>query len=102
MSELFDNLYNLDPSFSKLNNKGKVAYLLYGSTSNPNTLNKVIINLVIKFLKSTGHFDKPLIFDEWKVFFGFHFIVNFFLFFFNGNYFEFEYYSLYLATFYLS
>ena len=46
-SELFDNLYNLDPSFSKLNNKEKVTYLLYGSTSNPNTLNHVIINLVI-------------------------------------------------------
>ena len=45
--ELFDNLYNLDPSFSKLNNKEKVTYLLYGSTSNPNTLNHVIINLVI-------------------------------------------------------
>ena len=29
MSELFDNLYNLDPSFSKLNNKEKVAYLLF-------------------------------------------------------------------------
>ena len=45
--ELFDNLYNLDPSFSKLNNKEKVTYLLYDSTSNPNTLNHVIINLVI-------------------------------------------------------
>ena len=63
-SELFDNAYNLGPSFSKLNNKEKVAYLLYGSTSNPNTLNKVAINLVIKFLKSTGRFDKPLIFDQ--------------------------------------
>ena len=28
-SELFNNLYNLDPSFSKLNNKKKVTYLLY-------------------------------------------------------------------------
>ena len=33
-SELFDNVYRLDPSFSKLNSKEKVAYLLYGSTSN--------------------------------------------------------------------
>ena len=63
-SELFDNLYNLDPSFPKLNNKEKVVYLLYGLTSNPNTLNKVVINLVIKFLKSTARFDKPLIFDQ--------------------------------------
>ena len=29
-SELFDYLYRLDPSFSKLNTKAKVAYLLYG------------------------------------------------------------------------
>ena len=63
-SELVDNLYNLDLSFSKMNNKEKVAYLLYGSTSNPNTLNKVVINFVIKLLKSTGRFEKPLIFDQ--------------------------------------
>ena len=30
-SELFDYLYRLDPSFSKLNTEEKVAYLLYGS-----------------------------------------------------------------------
>ena len=59
-SALFYNLYNLDLSFSKSNNKEKVAYLLYGSTSNLNFLNKVVINLVIKFLKSAGRFDKPL------------------------------------------
>ena len=63
-STLFDNLHNLDPSFSKLNNKEKVAYLLHISTSNPNTLNKILINLVIKFLRSTGRFDKSLIFDQ--------------------------------------
>ena len=63
-SELFDNLHNLDSSFSKLNNKEKVAYLLYGSTSNANTLNKVVVNLVIEFPKSTGCFDNPLIFDQ--------------------------------------
>ena len=62
--ENFDNLYNLDLSFSKLNQKEKATFLLYGSTSNPNTLNKVVINLVMKFLKSTGCFDKPLIFDK--------------------------------------
>ena len=63
-SELLNNLYNLGPPFSKLNNKEKVAYLLHGSTSNQNTCNKVVINLVIKFLKSTGRFDKPLILDQ--------------------------------------
>ena len=42
-SEFFKNLYNLDPSFLKLNNKEKVAYVLYGSTSNPNT--KLLLTL---------------------------------------------------------
>ena len=70
-SELFDNLYNINPSFSKLNNKEKVSYLLYVSTSNPNTLNKILINLVIKFLRSTVRLDKSLIFDQRKVFFSF-------------------------------
>ena len=101
--KLFNNLYNIDPSFSKFNNKKKVAYLLNGSTSNPNTWNKVVINLVIKFLKSAGCFDKPLIFDQWK-FFYFLFWFScyskvFFFFFFDGNYFELEYYYSYLVTF---
>ena len=59
-SELFDYLYRLDPSFSKLNTKEKVAYLLYGSRSNSSSLNKDVIKLVIKFLKSTGRFNEPL------------------------------------------
>ena len=76
-----DNLYNLDPSFSQLNDKEKVTYLLYGSASNPNTFNKVVINLVIKFLKSTGRFKKPLVFEQRKVFFSdFHFISKYFSF----------------------
>ena len=61
-SKLFDYLYRLDTSFSKLNTKEKVAYLLYGSRSNSSSLNKGVIKLVIKFLKSTGRFNKPLIF----------------------------------------
>ena len=59
-SSHFDNLSSLDLSFSKLNNKEKIAYLLHESTCNPNILNKVVINLVIKFLKLAGCFDKPL------------------------------------------
>ena len=55
-SELFDNLYNLDPSFSRLDNKEKVVWL-YDSISDPNTLNKVVINLANKFLKSPGRSD---------------------------------------------
>ena len=103
-SELFDNLYNINASFSKLNNKEKVSYLLYVSTSNPNTLNKILINLVIKFLRSTVRLDKSLIFDQRKVFFSFWFLFHskaFFFFFCDRNY-EFKYYYLYLASFYLS
>ena len=61
-SELFDHLYRLDPPFSKLNTKEKLACLLYGSRSNLSSLNKEVIKLVIKFLKSTGLFNEPLIF----------------------------------------
>ena len=61
-SELFDYLYRLDPSFSKLNTKEKVDYLLYGSRSNSSSLNREVIKLAIKFLKSTGRFNEPLTF----------------------------------------
>ena len=104
-SELFDNLYNLDPSFSKLINKEEIPYLLHGSTSDPNILNKVVINLVIKFFKSTGRFDKPLIYDQWKVFFLFWFSFYskvFSFLFFHRNYFEFEYYGYFLLIIILS
>ena len=63
-SELFDYLYRLDPSFSKLNTEEKVAYLLYGLRSNSSDLNKEVIKLVIKFLKSTGRSNEPLIFFD--------------------------------------
>ena len=67
-SELFDYLYRLDPSFSKLNTKEKVAYLLYGSRNNSSCLNKEFIKLVIKFFKSTGRFNEPLIFfNQWNI-----------------------------------
>ena len=60
--------HRLDPSFSKLNTKEKVAYLLYGSRSRSSSLNKNVIKLVIKFLKSTGRFNEPLMFfDQWNV-----------------------------------
>ena len=61
-SELFDYLYRLDPSFSKLNTKENFSYLLYGSRSNSSSLSKDVIKLVIKFLKSTGCFSEALIF----------------------------------------
>ena len=65
---------------SKLNYKEQVAYLLYSSTNNSNTLSKVVINLVIKLLELTGRFDKPLTFDQCKVFFYVHFILKYFSF----------------------
>ena len=61
-SELIDYLYRLDSPFSKLNTKEKVAYLLYGPGNNSSSLNNEVIKLVIKFLKSTGRFNLPLIF----------------------------------------
>ena len=51
----------LDSSFSRLNTKDKVVYLLYDSTSNSNSLNKDIIQHVIKFLKLVGRFKKQLL-----------------------------------------
>ena len=48
--EFFDNLYRHDPSFSKLDTKEKVAYLVYASTSNSSNLNKMLLNLLSNFL----------------------------------------------------
>ena len=61
-SELFDYLYRLDPSFSKLNTKEKVTYLQYGLRSNSSSLSKEVIKLVIKFVKWTGCFNELLIY----------------------------------------
>ena len=44
--------------------KEKVAYLLYGSTNNSSSSNKDVAKLVIKLLKSTSRFNKPLILDQ--------------------------------------
>ena len=49
-SELFDIFYRHDPSFSKLNTKEKVTYLVYASTSNSSNLNKMLLNLLSNFL----------------------------------------------------
>ena len=63
-SELFNNLCNLDPSFSKLDTKEKMSFLLYGSNKNASSLNKDILEIVIKFIKSTGRFNKPLLITQ--------------------------------------
>ena len=64
-TELFLQRYSLDSSFLKLNTKNKVAYLLYGSTSNSKSLNKdITAEHAIKFLKSSGPFNKLLLLDK--------------------------------------
>ena len=55
--DIFNNLYNLDSSFSKLNTNTN-------SASNSNNLNKDITEQVIKFLKSTVRFSKQLLLDQ--------------------------------------
>ena len=63
-SELFNNLRNLDPSFTKLDTKEKTSFLLYGSNKNSSSLNKDILEIVIKFIKATGRFNKPLLITQ--------------------------------------
>ena len=57
--ELFENLVEVDPSLSA---KYKVYILLVGSqTNNSNGLSHEILKNVISYLKTTTHFDEPLI-----------------------------------------
>ena len=62
--EFFDNLYRHDPSFSKLDTKEKVAYLVYASTSNSSNLNKMLLNLLSNFLKPRVILIRHFIFDQ--------------------------------------
>ena len=60
--ELFNNINKVDPSFTQLDTKEQVNFLLYGYPPNkPNALNQGFIKFVINFLKKSGRFDKPLI-----------------------------------------
>ena len=55
-SELFDNLYNLDPSFSKLNNKEKLYVIIMSRTSfrvNPHSI--VCLNVKELLPRSRRH-----------------------------------------------
>ena len=61
-SELLDHLYRLDLSFSELNTKEEVLYLLYDSRNKSSNLIKKVTKLVIRFFKSTGRFNEPLVF----------------------------------------
>ena len=60
ISELFNNINKVDPSFTQLDTKEQVNTLLYGYPPNKsNTLNQVIIKFVINFFKKSGRFYKP-------------------------------------------
>ena len=60
ISELFNNINKVDPSFTQLDTKEQVSILLYGYPPNKsNTLNQVIIKFVINFFKKSGRFYKP-------------------------------------------
>ena len=63
-SELFDYLYRLDPSFSKIKYRRESCLFTVWFKSNSSDLNKEVIKLVIKFLKSTGRSNEPLIFFD--------------------------------------
>ena len=59
--ELFENLEKVDASFLKLNVKGKVNFLLYGSQSaTSKSVNHENLKFVINFIKGTGRFNRPL------------------------------------------
>ena len=60
--EVFNNINKVYPSFTQLDTKEQVNILLYGHLLNKsNALNQDIIKFVIKFLKKSSCFDKPLI-----------------------------------------
>ena len=63
-SELFHKIVKVGQQFLNLAAKDQVFVLLYGSQRNDSeNSNQNIINFVIKYLKSTGRFDK-LIFNK--------------------------------------
>ena len=58
-SELFNKIMKVDQQFFNLTAKDQVLVLLYGSQrNNSENSNQSIINFVIKYLKSTGRFDR--------------------------------------------
>ena len=60
--ELSENLEKVDSIFLNLNFKDKVSFLLYGSQSvTSKTLNHDILNIMINYIKESGHFDSPFI-----------------------------------------
>ena len=60
-SELFDKIVKVDQQFLNLIAKDQVLVLLYGSQrNNSENSNQNIINFVIKYLKSSGGFDRSI------------------------------------------
>ena len=63
--ELLNSIYNLDPKIRNLSNDKCLHLLLYGSKSYSFEINREIIKLTIKFLKSSRPFERSLL---WPVF----------------------------------
>ena len=60
-SELFDKILKIDQQFLNLTAKDQVLVLLYGSQrNNSENSNQNMINFVLKYLKSTGRFDRSI------------------------------------------
>ena len=60
-SELFDKIVKVDQQTLNLNAKDEVHVLFYGSQrNNSENSNQNIINFVIKYLQTTGRFDKSI------------------------------------------
>ena len=60
-SELFDKIVKIDQQFLNVTAKDQVLVLLYGSQrNNSENSNQNIINFVLKYLKSTGRFDRSM------------------------------------------
>ena len=63
--ELLNSIYNLDPQIYKLYINKLLHLLLHGSKLYSFEINREIIKLIIKFLKLSKHFERPLL---WPVF----------------------------------
>ena len=63
--ELLTSIYNLDPKTYNLYNYKLLHLLLFGSKLRSFEINREIIKLIIKFLRLSKHFERPLL---WPVF----------------------------------
>ena len=59
--KLINSIYNLDPKERNLSNDKLLNLLLYGSKLCCFKINREIIKLTVKFLKSSKRFQRPLL-----------------------------------------